>query len=253
MIDTHCHLSEFTETRLPEIIDNAQKKGIYHLISVSACYEDWAKNQHIAYQYPMVYPAFGIHPLFRQNLPPQWQETLSGCLKILPHALVGEIGLDFYHTPDEIEKQEQINLFNTQIALAQQYQRPLSIHCRKAHNECITLIKKQKFQYGGLIHNFSGSLNLAKQWIDLGFILGIGTILLKENSRLRKILAQLPHTAWALGSDAPFMQSENTPTTICHIALVAAQLLHKTPNEIAQQTNNNALVLLKKTAINGFH
>ena len=242
MIDTHCHLTEFDVFRLPEIIQNAQQNGIQHLISVSAAFDDWAKNQIISRQYPQVSPAFGIHPKFRQNLPDDWQEILGTCLKSIPQAIVGEIGLDFYHSPNEQQKQQQMDLLRQQLHIAQEYHRPISLHCVKAHNECIALIKNHKFNCGGFIHGFSGSLNIAHEWIKAGFKIGIGTILLKKNSRLRTVLPQLPDNAWVIESDAPFMLSENTPAVVQQIAQTAAQLTGQTIDKIIKQSTDNAVL-----------
>lgn len=242
MIDTHCHLTEFTPFRLPEILANAQQNGIRHLISVSAGFDDWVKNQIIAQQYPQITPAFGVHPKFRQNLPNNWQETLCTCLKSFPQAIVGEIGLDFYHSPNEPQKQQQLDLLIQQLHIAQEYHRPISLHCVKAHNECIALIKKHKFNFGGFIHGFSGSLNIAHEWIKAGFKIGIGTILLKKNSRLRTILPQLPDNAWVIESDAPFMLPENTPAVVQQIAQTAAQLTGQTIDKIIKQSTDNAVL-----------
>ncbi|MBR3424507.1 MAG: TatD family hydrolase, partial [Neisseriaceae bacterium] len=133
-----------------------------------------------------------------------------------------------------------------QLHIAQEYHRPISLHCVKAHNECITLIKKHKFNCGGFIHGFSGSLNIALEWIKLGFVIGIGTVLLKTNSTLRKIFAQLPANAWVLESDAPFMLPENTPAVIQQIAHTAAQLSQQSLVSIQQQSTQNTVQFLKR-------
>ncbi|MBR7002238.1 MAG: TatD family hydrolase [Neisseriaceae bacterium] len=247
MIDTHCHLTEFPPFVLPEILANAEQCGVRRLISVSASFDDWQKNQEIAKRYPQVIPAFGIHPLFQKNLPNDWLDILCTCLKALPQAIVGEIGLDFYHSPNACEKQQQIDLFLQQLAIVQAFSRPVAIHCVKAHNECIALIKKQKFNCGGFVHGFSGSLQQANDWIKLGFKIGIGVVLLKQNSRLRTVLPQLPDNAWVMESDSPFMLPENTPAIISQIAQIAAQLSKKSITQMTQQTTQNAIrcILLK--------
>lgn len=248
MIDTHCHLTEFPPFVLPEILAKAEQCGVRRLISVSASFDDWQKNQEIAKRYPQVIPAFGIHPLFQKNLPNDWLDIFCTCLKALPQAIVGEIGLDFYHSPNECEKQQQIDLFSQQLAIAQAFCRPVAIHSVKAHNECIALIKKQKFNCGGFVHGFSGSLQQANDWIKLGFKIGIGTVLLKQNSRLRSVLPQLPDNAWVMESDSPFMLPENTPAVLLEIHQTAAQLTHKSADEISTQTQKNTVQLLNTNA-----
>ena len=240
MIDTHCHLTEFSPFVLPEILANAEQHGVRQLISVSASFDDWQKNQEIANQYPQVIPAFGIHPLFQKNLPNNWLDILCTCLKQFPNALMGEIGLDFYHSKDA----QQISLFAQQLDIAQAFQRPVSIHCVKAHNECILLIKKKNFTQGGFIHGFSGSLQQAEDWIKLGFKIGIGTVLLKQNSRLRKILPHIPKTSWVMESDSPFMLPENTPAVLLEIYQTAAALTQQTVAEVVKQSGTNAVCLL---------
>ena len=244
MIDTHCHLTEFPPFVLPEILANAEQHGVRRLISVSASFDDWQKNQEIAKSYPQVIPAFGIHPLFQKNLPNDWLDILCTCLKALPQAIVGEIGLDFYHSKDA----QQILLFAQQLDIAQAFQRPVSIHCVKAHNECILLIKKKNFTQGGFIHGFSGSLQQAEDWIKLGFKIGIGVVLLKQNSRLRSVLPQLPDNAWVMESDSPFMLPENTPAVLLEIHQTAAALTQKSVGEIMAQTQKNTVQLLNANA-----
>ncbi|MBP5790230.1 MAG: TatD family hydrolase [Neisseriaceae bacterium] len=248
MIDTHCHLTEFSPFVLPEILCQAKEQGVERLISVSASFDDWQKNQEIAKSYPQVIPAFGIHPLFQKNLPNNWLNILCTCLKSFPNALVGEIGLDFYHSPNECEKQQQIDLFLQQLAIAQAFCRPVAIHCVKAHNECIALIKKQKITLGGFIQGFSGSLQMARDWIKLGFKIGIGTILLKQNSHLRTVLPQLPDNAWVMESDSPFMLPENTPAVLLEIYQTAAALTQKSVGEMMTQTQKNTVQLLNANA-----
>ena len=151
-----------------------------------------------------------------------------------------EIGLDFYHSKDA----QQISLFAQQLDIAQAFCRPVSIHCVKAHNECILLIKKKNFTQGGFIHGFSGSLQQAEDWIKLGFKIGIGTVLLKQNSRLRKILPHIPKTSWVMESDSPFMLPENTPAVLLEIYQTAAALTQQTVAEVVKQSGTNAVCLL---------
>lgn len=244
MFDTHCHLSEFT--RQPEIIQAAFDVDISKIITVSANVSDWQKNANIANQYPQnIIPAFGIHPLFIKDMSDDVWNNLFYYVNNISGCLIGEIGLDFYNKPTNEQKQQQIATFEIQINIAKQMNKPIIIHQRKAFNQCITLLKQQKFSNGGFAHEFSGNIEQAKQWLDLGFKLGIGTTLLKENAKIRQVLPLLPNDAWVLESDSPFRLPANSPNILIKLIQTAATILKKDIQEIANTTHNNAIKIIQ--------
>jgi TatD DNase family protein len=159
-----------------------------------------------------------------------------------PHA-VGEIGLDFYDKSLNREKQEVY--FSKQVIIAKRHQLPVIIHCRKAHDECLQLLKRHAPR-GGIIHAFNGSIQQAEQYIQLGFKLGFGGMLTYErSSKLRKLATDLPLDAIVLETDAPDMVvaahrgQRNSPAYLPMIAKVLAELRNLTVSEVAETTTHN--------------
>ncbi len=246
MFDTHCHLSEAPfRQNLSEILQMAHQAGISHFLSISASAEDWHRLNTMAEAHAEITPAFGIHPLFISANSDSALQHLTSYLHAHPQAAVGETGLDFYNKPDSIQQQRQIEIFTRHIMIAQSENRPLVIHQRKAQDHCLRILLENRFTRGGFAHAFSGSLEQAKQWLDMGFVIGIGTVLLKERSRLREVLRYLPQEAWVLESDAPFMRAGNHPCVVAEIAHMAAAIRSESAAEISAYTTENALRILK--------
>ncbi len=242
LFDTHCHITDMFDS-LPESFP-ADYSCIGDILSVTYRYSDWDKNILFAKKFNNIIPALGIHPLFIPNGIQNHLKLYESYFDTFPKLIVGEIGLDFYNNLAQSEKQKQYDLLSQQIDIAKRFQRPIVIHQRKAQQQCISLLKSIGFNNGGFAHGFSGSLEQAYQWIDYGFVLGIGCVLLNNNSRLRNILPRLPSSSWVLESDAPFMQKNNSPIIIQKIAKIAAQLCNKNIDDIIYNTTNNAYRIL---------
>lgn len=246
MFDTHCHLSETPlAENLSGTLDSARDAGVTRFLSISAGAGDWEKLTTIATTYAAIIPAFGIHPLLIKPESVADLTRLPHYLQSHRYAPVGEVGLDFYDKPDSIQQQRQIEIFTRQIMIAQSENRPLVIHQRKAQDHCLRILRENRFARGGFAHAFSGSLEQAKQWLDVGFVIGVGTVLLKERSRLREVLRYLPQEAWVLESDAPFMRADNHPCVVAEIARTAAAIRSESVAEISAYTTENALRILK--------
>ncbi|MFR5069607.1 MAG: TatD family hydrolase [Eubacteriales bacterium] len=125
----------------------------------------------LAAQYPFIYAAAGIHPGDVKDAPADYQEQLEQLIKQPKVVAVGEIGLD-YHYEDNAPRDVQIAFFKTQLQLANQYQLPVIIHDREAHADTMDLLKKYKPK--GVVHCFSGSVEMAKEVIKLGMYVGSG-------------------------------------------------------------------------------
>jgi TatD DNase family protein len=149
-------------------------------------------------------------------------------------------------TPLELQQQ----LLAIHIEVANQLRKPLIIHCVRAHNELIALLKKNKAEVGGVIHAFSGSYEVAQQYVELGFYLGIGgTITYERAQKTRAAAAKIALEFLVLETDAPDMPLQgkqgqrNSPENIPQIARVLADLRGVTVDEIAAATNHNAMQL----------
>jgi TatD DNase family protein len=162
---------------------------------------------------------------------------------------IGECGLDAAITTSLAI---QLPVFEAQLCLATELGLPIIIHCRRSHNELTSLLKRNKLPPGGVIHAFSGSYEMAKQYWDMGFYLGIGgTITYERAHKTREAVKRMPLDALLLESDAPDMPlagkqgQRNSPEHIPLIAQALAELRGESVQLIAEQTTRNAQTLFK--------
>lgn len=252
--DSHCHLGETPLFAQWDHIQSACKRvGVRRFIVPATCAQNFDAISALA-DHAAIRPAFGIHPWFTDTATDTALAALEAALIRHPHALVGEIGLDFYDpasTPHDRACQETV--FLRQLELAQRYRRPIILHQRKSLWRCRELIHACRFHHGGLAHAFSGSLNEAEDWCAHGFKIGLGLPLLNPNARrLHRIATHLPLSGIVLETDAPFMAAQaqalgattNTPALIPQIAQALAQWRGIALAEVSAQTEANIDSLL---------
>lgn len=244
LIDSHCHLDfqQFELTRA-HLLSSCQQLGIADIVVPGVTALSWNKLLTVCQQSSMLHPALGLHPMFMEQHRPEHLIKLTEYISNHRLVAVGEIGLDFYIA--DHDKETQIELFTAQLKIAQTAKLPVLLHVRKAHEKVIELLKQYSLT-GGIVHAFSGSLQQAKQYQELGFLVGIGgAITHPQASRLRKMVSQLPLSSIALETDAPDMplhlmkQQHNTPENIPVILEALATLRSEGKNEIASTATVN--------------
>jgi TatD DNase family protein len=251
LIDSHCHL-DFKQFDLERdaVLSNCLQLGIQDIVIPGVTADSWDRLLNICGQSTMLHPALGLHPMLMEEQQPKDLTKLRELISRHAVIAIGEIGLDFYIIGHD--KKLQIELFSEQLKIAQQAKLPVLLHVRKAHEQTISLLKQYSL-VGGIIHAFSGSLQQAKQYQDLGFLLGIGgAITHPQATRLRKMVSQLPIASIALETDAPDMplhmmkQQYNTPENIIVILDALSALRTETKSEIAAATTTNCQRVLKR-------
>lgn len=186
-------------------------------------------------------PAIGIHP---DNIDTDYNKIkdLEKLIKNNKIVGIGEIGLDYYHNKEN--KEEQIKLFSQQIDLAEKYNLPIIVHTRDSIQDCFNILKSKNSK--GIIHCFSGSLEMAKEFIKLGYYLGIGGVITFKNSKLYKVIEQIDLSYIVLETDSPFLSPEphrgtkNTPSNIIFVAQKIAEIKQLNIDEVIRITTNNA-------------
>ena len=154
---------------------------------------------------------------------------------------IGEIGLDYYH--NDMNKERQKEIFIKQIELAEKYDLPIVIHSRESIQDVYDILKEHHAR--GVIHCFSGSLEMAKLFIDLGFYLGIGGVLTFKNSKLKEVVQELSLDNIVLETDSPYLAPEpyrghtNYPQNIKVIAQTLRKIKEVSLDEVAEKTTNN--------------
>jgi len=249
-IDSHCHLDgeEFKDDR-DVVVQRAREAGCQAIflpaIDVASCHT----VLDTCCQYPgYCYPMLGLHP---EEVRADWRDQLLAISQQLkansqqPIA-IGEVGLDYYWSREFEE--EQLQAFEEQVRWAVELQLPLMIHCRKAQNEMVNLLKRYADELpGGVFHCFTGNEQEARQLLEFPrFVLGIGGVLTFKKSHLPEVLpACVPLHRIVLETDAPYMSpvplrgQRNEPANIVHVIKRLAEAYGVSEQEICRQTNEN--------------
>ncbi len=243
-IDTHCHLQKEYYDNIEQIIIENKEAGVDKII-VSGCTKDEIiEVLEYAKKFPEVYLTLGFHPEVTNEITDsdlEWLEkTIINNKKVVG---VGEIGLDYHY--DDSNKKEQIVLFEKQLELAKKLNLPVVIHSRDANSDTIRVLKKHGVS--GVIHCFGESLDMASQYIEIGYKLGIGGIVTFKNSTLRDVVKCLSLDNIVLETDSPYLAptpyrgKTNSSKYIPIIASEIASLLNTTIEEVAIKTTSNAI------------
>ena len=202
MIDTHAHISKEYYDDIDAVIKRAKDIGVDKII-ISGCDSQSIKEStDLIKKYDCLYATIGYHPEEALKVTNQDIEYLKeNIIKNKKIVGIGEIGLDFYYGKDN--KEEQIKLFERQLALAEELKMPVVIHTREAFKDTYDSLKKYKVR--GVIHCFSGSLEVANMYINLGFLLGIGGVITFKNSKLKDVIYNIDLKNIVLETDAPYL------------------------------------------------
>ncbi|OMH38112.1 TatD family hydrolase [Motiliproteus sp. MSK22-1] len=249
-MDTHCHLdfSLFDSCR-EELLFTARAKGVEAIVVPGVDSERWLRQLSVCRTYSSVYPALGLHPCFIEKHNKNDLLQLEKLLQEDDVVAVGEIGLDFW--PSSSLHDSQVEYFESQLELAAEYELPVLLHVRKAHDQVLKRLRRLQLKPGGVVHAFSGSYQQAKQYIELGFCLGVGGALTYERAkRLRKVVASLPLSALVLETDAPDMPlaglqgMPNRPENLPLVFDVLASLRVESAEELMRGLWDNSVRVL---------
>jgi TatD DNase family protein len=255
LIDTHCHLnfSDFDDDR-EVILQQCRQNKINKIIIPAVCKNDWPSILTLCHDQtvkPTLFPALGLHPYFIDQHAVTDLDYLVEYCKTQSLVAIGEIGLDFFLKNTDREKQQYY--FEIQLHIAVEYQLPVLLHVRKAHNEVLTSLTAHP-NLRGIVHAYSGSYEQAKEYLKRGFKLGFGgAFSYPQATRLRSLIGRLPIEAWVLETDAPDMapinhQGErNSPHYLVEIALQFIQLCDQTDdskNKILSRLYQNTLEIV---------
>lgn len=259
MIDTHCHLDgeEFRDD-LEAVVARAREAGVTAIgvpgIDLKSCETVLA----VCERYPgYCFPMLGLHP---EEVKDDWREVLDRIKQNLnkpyfslhtPHSStiipIGEVGLDFYWSREF--EQAQLQAFEEQVRWSVELQLPLMIHCRKAQNEMIIILKRYKDELpGGVFHCFTGNVIEARELLQFDrFVLGIGGVLTFKKSKMPETLAAaVPLDRIVLETDAPYMApvpmrgQRNEPAFVAHVCRKLAEVYGVSVETVDEVTTANA-------------
>lgn len=204
IIDTHVHLNdERYAQHLDEIIKEARENQVEQMIVVGYDFNSSIKAIEIANEYDNIYCAIGIHPseVQKADYDISWIKEYARNHKVVA---IGEIGLDYYW--DKTYKEEQISFFKKQLELAKELNLPVIIHSREAMQETYDILKVSNVY--GVMHCYSSSIEMAKAFTKIGFLLGIGGVLTFKNSKLKDVVKEIDLQYLLSETDAPYLTPE---------------------------------------------
>lgn len=243
-IDTHMHIGNDFGVEPDLYVKNASDAQVEVLIASFCEKDDIMLSTKFVEKYKNLYACIGYHPEVSNKIVEKDYETLEEMVKNNPKIVaIGEIGLDYYWNKDNKDKQREV--FCKQLEIAEKLKLPVVIHSRDSINETYEILKKYKVS--GVIHCFSGSLEMAKKFISLGFLLGIGGVVTFKNSKLFEVIEKLELTNIVLETDSPYLTPEpnrgktNESSNIFYIAQKIAEIKNISLENVAKITTENAI------------
>ncbi|MCB2170956.1 MAG: TatD family hydrolase [Deltaproteobacteria bacterium] len=250
LTDSHSHLDmgDFDQDR-EKVILGAMENGITRIITVGIDLKSSRKALDLAKKYPTVFATVGCHPHDADRCSGEILKRLADLSSAREVVAWGEIGLDFYKGYSA--RENQVEIFEQQVAMARELHMPVIIHDREAHEQVLSVLKRGgKRERQGVIHCFSGDLDLARSFIDLGYYISIpGTVTYKKALMMKEVAASIPLERLLVETDAPFLApvpqrgKRNEPAFVRHTVKEIARLRDTTFEEVAVQTTKNAVDL----------
>ena len=247
-VDTHCHLEKEFYEDIEKVIDENKKAGMSKMIVSGCTKSEIIEVLEYSKKYDEVFLTIGFHPEVCDDITEEDISWLKNLIVNNPKVVgVGEIGLDYHY--EGYDKDRQIQLFEKQLKIAEELGLPVVIHSRDATLDTINTLKK--YSVIGDIHCFSGSLETAKIYINMGYVLGIGGVITFKNSKLRDVISNLSISNIILETDSPYlapMPHRGELNSSKYIPLIAEEIskaLDVSIDEVYEETTKNAENLFK--------
>jgi len=249
-IDSHAHLDdERFDLDRQNVIKDLKSNQVDLVINIGADIESSISTVKLAEDYENIYASVGVHPHSVSELIGVGLNEIENLAKRKKVVAIGEIGLDYYYenSPKDIQKE----YFIEQIRLAKKLDLPIVIHSREAVKDTLDIIKAEKSSnLRGVMHCFSSSTEIAREYIKLGFYIAIGGVVTFKNARVTKEVAKYVPLEWLLiETDCPYLAPEpfrgkrNEPMYIKYVAKEIANIKELEISEVAKKTSENAKLL----------
>lgn len=243
--DAHSHLSFYSEQDLNRVFSEGALLGLTTWLQGGYDQRDWERQQQIYRQFPkQIRTAFGLHPwavtaLSPRQLELQWTRLTD----LAPQAhLIGETGLDYFHSREPQQLVLQEDFFRRHLILAAELSKPLVLHIVQAHGPALTILRASGQAFSGLVHAFSGSPEVAAGYLRLGFLLSVGPGLLKKGSKqLKQTVATVDLKHLVIESDSP--QNPEKPEVevnwVPRVARAVGEIKGTAPEEVLAISRSN--------------
>ena len=252
LFDSHCHVDDDSyDNDRAELIESLPQKGIDLIMEIGADMGSSRRATVLAKRYPFIYAAVGVHPHDARNMTEKDIEELALLATEPKVKAIGEIGLD-YHYPDT-HKLSQQKWFERQMQLTMDLSMPFIIHDRDSHADCLEILRKFDIKrVGGVMHCFSGSVEMAKEVIKMGMVISLGGPVTFKNARHSVDVArEIPLDKILIETDSPYLTPEphrgkrNSPEHVRYVAEKIAEIKGESFETVAKVTKENAMKLFK--------
>lgn len=246
-LDSHCHLNDdaFNDD-VNEVLDNMVSKGVTRCMLVSCTPKDYLKGLNINHKDIQIKRAIGVYPEYTDLSDDEYNEYLKYVEEV---DAIGEIGLDYHWYPETKEKQKE--LYIKQIELANKLNKPIIVHARDAAQDNLDILKAHPCK--GVMHCYSGSAEMAKELVKLGFYISIaGPITWKNARQLLEVIKVVPINKLLIETDSPYLTpapnrgKRNDPTNVIYVGTLIANELGMNEEEFKKQINANYDALFGK-------
>jgi TatD DNase family protein len=256
LIDSHCHLNyEGLAERQDEVLENARKAGVTGFLNISTRQREWGQIIAVAEREPDVWASVGVHPHEADAHPDLGAAALAQAAEHPRVIAIGECGLDYYY--DKSDRAAQRERFHAHIDAARQTGLPLVVHTRDAEADTAEILAEAVREGGvtGVLHCFTGSADLARKGLGLGFYVSLsGIVTFKNAADLQATAKWLPGDQMLVETDSPFLApvphrgSKCEPAFVADTARFVAELRGEDPEQLAETTTANFFKLFKKAA-----
>ncbi|RGU91661.1 TatD family deoxyribonuclease [Clostridium sp. AF15-17LB] len=249
IFDTHAHYDdEQFDADREELLRSMQTGGVGTIVNISASCDSCRTVVELAGRYPFMYASVGIHPDHVGGLDEEAFSKMEELLDNRKVVAVGEIGLDYYWDNESHDLQRK--WFIRQLELARRHNLPVVIHSRDAAADTLEVMKEHAQGLKGVIHCFSYSRELAREYVKMGFYIGVGGVVTFKNAKkLKEVVEETPLTSIVLETDCPYLAPEpyrgkrNNSLYISYVAKEIARIKNVDYDTVVRKTEANAIEL----------
>lgn len=246
IFDTHAHYDDGQfDTDREELLGAMEAGGVGTIVDAGSTLESWDKILELTERYPFIYGAIGIHPDEAGTLDEAGMERMAELLDRDKIVAVGEIGLDYYWDKENHDVQK--HWFIRQLDMAREKQMPVIIHSREAAADTMDIMKQHASGMKAVIHCYSYSAEMAKEYMKMGYYIGVGGVVTFKNAKkLKQVVQEIPLERILLETDCPYLApvpfrgKRNSSLNLPYVAEAIAELKGTTAEEVIQQTEKNA-------------
>lgn len=258
IFETHAHYEDVKfDSDREALLASLPKQNIEYVINVGSNLETTKRSIELAKQYDYIFAAVGVHPSDVEELDESSYDVLEKAAKFEKTVAIGEIGLDYYWDKELGVQEKQREWFKRQMLLAKEHNLPVIIHSRDAAEDTMRVMKEVKAEeIPGVIHCYSYSVEMAKEFIKMGYYIGIGGVVTFKNAKkLKEVAAEIPLERILLETDCPYMAPEphrgerNSSLYIPYVVEKLAEIRNISKEEIISTTNQNARKLFSSGGV----